>query len=92
MIDISTGDIDGSIDRVVALLAEGSGSKIRELYPNQRELLHELCKGIDIFYTGTTQLHFLLFWIVCWHIGVEGLISCSFLKEKCLTSLIFKLT
>ena len=50
---IATADIDKSIDRVVSGLVNGDGvSVIQKLYPNQRKLLHELCEGRDIFYTG----------------------------------------
>ena len=50
MNDLSSTDIDHGIDRIVSNLARFSG--IQALYPNQRQMLHEFCKGRDIFYTG----------------------------------------
>jgi hypothetical protein len=59
---ISSSSIDRSIDRIVSRLAP---SGIRELYPNQRKLLHEFCLGKDIFYTGKDETSTILDIITC---------------------------
>ena len=50
MNSLSKIEIDASIDRVVSLLSPEVG--ISNLYPCQRNILHEFTKGYDIFYTG----------------------------------------
>ena len=47
---LSTSQIDSLIDNVVAKLNPNSG--IKEVYPSQRSLLHEFCRGNNIIYTG----------------------------------------
>ena len=42
--------IDNAIDRITTKLA--SVSNIKELYPNQRKMLHNFCAGKNIIYTG----------------------------------------
>ena len=50
MDSLSKIDIDASIDRVVSLLRPEVG--ISKLYPCQRNILHEMTQGHNIFYTG----------------------------------------
>ena len=48
---LSKSQIDESINHIVSRLSTNSG--IQDLFPNQRRLLHEFCKGQNIIYTGT---------------------------------------
>ena len=47
---LSASLIDDAIDVAVERLAVSSA--IKELYPNQRVMLHKFCDGNNILYTG----------------------------------------
>jgi hypothetical protein len=47
---VPESEIDKSIDLVIMRLLPSSG--VHNLYPNQRKMLHNFCKGENIFYTG----------------------------------------
>ena len=50
MDQVPESEIDKSIDRVIMRLLPSSG--VHNLYPSQRKMLHNFCKGENIFYTG----------------------------------------
>ena len=45
MLNLSWNNIEMGIDRVVRKLAPSSG--VQDLYPNQKLMLHQICKGQD---------------------------------------------
>ena len=56
---LAESTIDSAIDRVVAKLS--ACSKIKALYPNQRMILHQFCRGRHIIYTGIVDNYFQTF-------------------------------
>ena len=54
MNNLSSEEVDLGITGLELKLA--ARSDIAKLYPGQRQLLHEFCKGKDIFYTGNFEL------------------------------------
>ena len=56
MDQVTESEIDKSIDQVILKLLSSSG--VRDLYPSQRKMLHNFCKGDNIFYTGNFSPNF----------------------------------
>ena len=54
MFKLSSEEVDLGITELELKLSASSG--ISTLYPNQRQLLHEFCKGQSIFYTGNLYI------------------------------------
>ena len=50
MEQLSEAMIDEAINHLITKLNPSAG--IKDVYPNQRRLLHEFFRGQDIFYTG----------------------------------------